>query len=55
MIAATLMLFYAVHNGHVFRRLLFWRQREHFSIHRYEGLSMIAAYVLYLAYLTWRG
>lgn len=54
-IVATIILFYCVHNGHIGRRLLFWRQRKGFNIRRIDGILMLVLYVTYVAYLAWRG
>lgn len=53
---ATLLLLFAVHNGHVHRRLLFWwKQRDSFSIRAWEGGILLGAYLCYLGYIAWRG
>ncbi len=54
-IGATVLLFFAVHTGFVHKRLLFWKQREHHVIERFDGVMMLLAYALYIAYLAWRG
>lgn len=54
-IVATIALFYCVHNGHIVRRLLFWRQWKGFNIRRVDGMTMLVMYVAYVAYLAWRG
>jgi len=54
-VAATLLLFFAVHTGFVHRRLLFWKQRQNHVIERLDGIMMLAAYAAYVAYLAWRG
>jgi len=55
-IFATLMLFFVIHNGNIVRRImLFWRQRKNHIISRIDGASMLTAYILYIAFITWRG
>ncbi|HLD08031.1 MAG TPA: calcium/sodium antiporter [Candidatus Peribacterales bacterium] len=55
-ILATVVLFIAVHTGHVHRRIfLFWRQRQEHVIGRTDGVIMLLLYVAYLGYLVWRG
>lgn len=54
-IAATLVLFYAVHMGYVHHRLVFWKQREGHVIERSDGILMLALYIAYTAYLVLRG
>lgn len=43
-VAATVLLFFAVHTGYVHRRLFFWKQREHHIIERADGILMLALY-----------
>jgi cation:H+ antiporter len=54
-ILATVVLFFAVHTGHVHRRLMFWKQRKSHTISRWDGIIMLILYVGYMAYLAWRG
>jgi cation:H+ antiporter len=54
-VAATVMLFFAVHTGFVHKRLLFWKQKENHVIERIDGVLMLIAYVAYVAFLAWRG
>lgn len=55
-IATTLFLFLLVHTGHVHRRLfLWWKQREHFNLRRFEGAMLLAAYAIYIGFIAWRG
>lgn len=55
-ILATVVLFIAVHTGHVHRRIfLFWRQREYHVIERADGIIMLLLYATYIGYLVWRG
>jgi cation:H+ antiporter len=55
-IISSVILFYLVHRGPVFRRiLLFWRQRIDHTIVRHEGIALLVGYVAYLVYIGWRG
>lgn len=54
-IAATLLLFFAVHTGFVHKRLCFWKQKENHIIERIDGVFMLLAYAAYIAFLAWRG
>ena len=55
-IASSIILFYLVHRGPMFKRvLLFWRQRIDHTIVRHEGVALLIGYVLYLVYIGWRG
>jgi cation:H+ antiporter len=54
-ILATVVLFFAVHTGFAHRRFLFWKQREKHVIERFDGIFMLAMYVLYIVYVGWRG
>jgi cation:H+ antiporter len=54
-IAASILLFFAVHTGYVHRRLQFWRGGGSYSIERHDGIFMLLSYAAYVAYLTWRG
>ena len=55
-ILATVVLFIAVHTGHVPRRIfLFWRQRQAHVIERADGVIMLLLYAAYIGYLVWRG
>lgn len=56
LVATTVLLFFLIHNGWIWRRVfLWWRQRERYSIRRWEGAIMLASYVAYVAYIGWRG
>ena len=55
MIGAAVILFFAVHRGHIHRRLLFWKQRENHIVEQADGWFMLLCYVGYLAYVVWRG
>jgi cation:H+ antiporter len=55
MIGATMILFFAVHRGHIHRRLLFWKQREDHIVERADGWIMFSGYLAYLCFLIWRG
>lgn len=52
---ATVMLFMAVHTGYWHKRLVFWRQRQHHVIERFDGLLMLLCYIGYMTYLVLRG
>ncbi len=55
-ILATVVLFLAVHTGHVPRRIfLFWKQRQAHVIERSDGIIMLLLYFSYVGYLVWRG
>lgn len=54
-VAATVLLFFAVHTGFVHKRILFWKQKEKHVIERLDGILMLLAYAAYVAYLAWRG
>ncbi|MSR67309.1 calcium/sodium antiporter [Candidatus Peribacteria bacterium] len=54
-IAATALLFFAVHTGFVHKRLLFWKQKENHVIERIDGVVMLLAYAAYIGFLAWRG
>ena len=54
-VAATVVLFFAVHTGFIHKRLIFWKQRENHVIERFDGIFMLLAYIAYLVYLVWRG
>lgn len=55
-ILATIILFFAVHNGQLQRRLfLFWKQGDHHIIERQEGIFFLIAYAAYTGYLFWVG
>lgn len=55
-VVATVMLFFVIHNGNIFRRVaFFWRQRVGHSISRFDGTLMLVTYAAYIAYITWRG
>lgn len=52
---STIALFFIVHNGQLRHRLFFWKQRDNHVIARHEGVILLVAYGVYLAYLVWRG
>lgn len=55
-VLATVVLFVAVHTGHVPRRIfLFWKQQQAHVIERSDGVIMLLLYAAYLGYLVWRG
>jgi len=55
-IASVLLLFIFVHTGRVRDRLFFWwRHHEGHMIARWEGITMVASYFVYIAYISWRG
>jgi len=55
-IAATLLLFFVIHNGNIVRRIsLFWKQKVGHSISRFEGSLMLAAYIGYIVFISIRG
>lgn len=54
-VAATVLLFFVAHNGHLHHRLLFWRQRDSHALHRVDGAMMLSAYAVYIVFLAWRG
>jgi len=55
LLSATL-LFFIVHNGSVHHRLfLWWRQKKDYVLHRWEGGVLLSCYVLYIAFVAWRG
>lgn len=53
-VAATALLFFAVHTGFAHRRLLFWKQRDHHVIECLDGILMLLCYAAYVTYLAWR-
>jgi len=56
LVAATVLLFFLIHNGWFFRRVfLWWRQKESYIIRRWEGIVMLISYFAYVAYIGWRG
>lgn len=55
MIAATVLLFFAVHTGYAHQRLVFWKQKEGHVIERSDGVMMLLLYIAYTVYLVWRG
>jgi cation:H+ antiporter len=54
-VAATVLLFFVAHSGHLHHRLLFWRQRGYHALRRLDGAIMLIAYIAYVASLVWRG
>lgn len=54
-IAATVLLFFVVHTGPTVRRFVFWRQHDGHVITRSEGILMVGMYVVYTAFVVWRG
>jgi cation:H+ antiporter len=54
-VLATIVLFFAVHRGHIHQRLLFWRQRTSHIMERPDGIVMLILYAGYIGYLVWRG
>lgn len=54
-VAATVMLFFAVHTGFVHKRLFFWKQKANHVIERFDGVLMLIAYAAYIGFLAWRG
>jgi cation:H+ antiporter len=56
LVATTVLLFFLIHNGQIFRRIfLWWRQSDHYIIRRWEGMIMLLCYCTYVAYISWRG
>jgi cation:H+ antiporter len=54
-VLSTLLLFFTIHNGHMYRRLLlWWRQTDDYVIRRWEGALLLLAYVAYVAYIVVR-
>ena len=55
-VLATAMLFFTIHNGWITHRLFFWwKQRDRYIIRKWEGVTMLACYIAYMAYIGWRG
>ena len=54
-VAATVLLFFAMHTGFVHKRIFFWKQKERHVIERSDGVLMLLGYAAYLTYLAWRG
>ena len=55
-IVSVILLFIFVHTGRVRDRLFFWwRTAEGHMIARWEGAILLAIYVVYIAYVAWRG
>lgn len=54
-IAATGLLFFAVHTGYLGNRIIFWRQRQGHIIERLDGGIMLGCYIAYMVFLAWRG
>ncbi len=56
LVATTVLLFFLIHNGWLWRRIfLWWKQRERYIIRRWEGAIMLVLYVAYVAVIAWRG
>jgi len=54
-IAATVVLFFAVHTGYLHHRLFFWKQKQKHVIERFDGILMLLLYAIYIGFLVWRG
>ncbi|MDA1208899.1 MAG: calcium/sodium antiporter [bacterium] len=53
---SALLLFFLVQNGHIhYRVLMWWRKQQEFILKRWEGGVLLASYVAYIAYISWRG
>jgi len=53
---ATILLFFAIHNGFAMRRIfLWWQQQNKYIIRRWEGALMLVCYCAYVGYIVWRG
>ena len=56
LIITTLLLFIIVHNGLPHSRLLlWWKQKNNYIIRRWEGAVMLASYIVYIGYISYRG
>lgn len=55
-IGSTLLLFILIHNGNLHRRILtWWQQKSDHCLRRWEGGILLASYIAYIAYITYRG
>lgn len=56
LVATTVLLFFLIHNGWLWRRVfLWWKQRTRYVIRWWEGAIMLVLYVAYVAVIAWRG
>jgi len=56
MVLSVVVLFIFVHTGRVRDRLFFWwRHTEGNMIARWEGITLLTSYFVYIAFVAWRG
>lgn len=56
LVATTVLLFFLIHNGWLWRRVfLWWKQRTRYIIRWWEGALMLVCYCAYVGYIVWRG
>ena len=54
-IGSTVALFFFIHTGRTKNKLFAWRKKTGHSLDRFEGGLFLASYILYIAFISFRG